>query len=93
FIENIPRTIPEGLKAVIKPGSWVVPPIFGLMQRLGNIEEKEMFNTFNMGIGLVLAVSAGDAGNILGTLDSMGEKAYLIGTVEKGEGGIGFCAK
>lgn len=93
FIENIPRTIPSGLKAVIKCGSWDIPPIFSLMQRLGNIEEKEMFNTFNMGIGLVLAVREEDSAQIIDTLKALGEKAYIIGKVAAGEGGIEFCGK
>lgn len=93
FIENIPRTIPAGLKAKVNIGSWEIPPIFKLMQKLGNIEEKEMFNTFNMGIGLVLIVKSGDASDVLNTLNSMGEKAYLIGSVSRGEGGIELCTK
>jgi phosphoribosylformylglycinamidine cyclo-ligase len=93
FIENIPRTIPSGLKAVIKPGSWSIPPIFKLMQKLGNIEESEMFNTFNMGIGLVLSVKNEAALDIQSTLRSLGEEAYIIGSVAKGEGGIEFCGR
>lgn len=93
FIENIPRTIPSGLMAVIKHGSWEIPPVFKLMQKLGNIEEKEMFNTFNMGIGLVLAVKKEDAEEIICTLGDLGEKAYIIGSVAKGEGGIVFCGR
>ncbi|HYE80931.1 MAG TPA: phosphoribosylformylglycinamidine cyclo-ligase [Clostridia bacterium] len=93
FIENIPRTIPSGLKAIISLGSWEIPPVFGLMQKLGNIEEMEMFNTFNMGIGLVLAVQKETAGEILRTLEELGEKAYIIGSVARGEGGIGFCGR
>ncbi|MGE5678149.1 MAG: phosphoribosylformylglycinamidine cyclo-ligase [Pseudomonadota bacterium] len=93
FIENIPRTIPAGLKAEIELGSWEIPHIFKLMQRLGNIEEREMLNTFNMGIGLVMAVNSGDAPEILKALRELGEKAYVIGSVVKGEGGIGFCGR
>lgn len=93
FIENIPRTIPSGLKAVINHGSWDIPPVFALMQKLGNIEEKEMFNTFNMGIGMVLAVRKEDADEILRTLRDLSEKAYIIGSVAKGEGGIEFCGR
>lgn len=93
FIENIPRTIPEGLRANIRLGSWEVLPIFKLMQRLGNIEEREMLNTFNMGVGLVLAVDSQDAKAVLDKLTEMGDKAYIIGHVEKGEGGITFCEK
>ena len=93
FIENIPRTIPSGLKAEISLGSWEVPSVFKLMQKLGNIDEMEMYNTFNMGIGLVLAVKNEDAEGILDTLRNLGEKAYIIGSVGKGEGGIGFCGR
>jgi phosphoribosylformylglycinamidine cyclo-ligase len=93
FIENIPRTIPAGLKAVIEHGSWDIPPVFKLMQKLGNIEEKEMFNTFNMGIGLVLAVGSEAVQEILETLKNLGEKADIIGSVAKGEGGIEFCRR
>ncbi len=88
FIENIPRTIPEGLKAVINTKSYTVPPIFRLMQRLGNIEEKEMYNTFNMGIGLVLVVGKKDADAVMEELKMTGEKPVLLGTIAKGEGGI-----
>lgn len=93
FIENIPRTIPSGLKAEISLGSWEVPSVFKLMQKLGNIDEMEMYNTFNMGIGLVLAVKKEDAEEILETLKDLGEKAYIIGNVAIGEGGIGFCGR
>ena len=67
--------------------------MFRLMQRLGSIEEKEMFNTFNMGIGLVLSVGKQDAEGILGTLEELGEKAYIIGCVAGGEGGMEFCGR
>lgn len=93
FIENIPRTIPAGLKAEITLGTWDIPPIFKLMQNLGNIEEKEMYNTFNMGIGLVMAVRKEDADEIIHTLGDLGEKAYIIGKVSKGEGGIELCGR
>jgi len=88
FIENIPRTIPEGLKAVINTKSYKVPPIFRLMQRLGNIEDKEMYNTFNMGIGLVLVVSKKDGEAIMEELSALGESPVLLGSIAKGEGGI-----
>lgn len=91
FIENIPRTIPKGLKAKINLGSFPVLPIFKLMQKLGKIEQREMFNTFNMGIGLVLVVDSEKAGNVMAALKAMDEKAYIIGSVVKGEGGIELC--
>lgn len=93
FIENIPRTIPKGFKARIELGSWPVLPIFNLMKDLGNIEDKALYNTFNMGIGLVLIADNGMADEILKTLESMGEKAYIIGDVISGEGGIELCKK
>lgn len=93
FIENIPRTIPEGLKAVVDLNSYEVPQIFKLMQRLGNIEEREMYNTYNMGIGMVFVVDSGIAEDVLKELKTLGETAYLLGTVEKGEGGIELCRK
>lgn len=93
FSENIPRAIPSGHKAVIEYGSFDILPVFKLMQKLGNIEEKEMYNTFNMGIGLVLVVNKGEAEDVLDTLGDLGEKAYIIGSVVKGEGGIEFCGR
>lgn len=93
FIENIPRTIPQGLKARIELGSWPILPIFDLMKDLGDMEDKVMYNTFNMGIGLVLIADKEMADDIIVTLKSMGEKAYIIGDVVSGEGGIELCQK
>lgn len=93
FIENIPRTIPKGLKCEIQLGSWDILPIFKLMQKLGNIEEKEMFNTFNMGIGLILIVNKKDEERVLQNLIHLGEKAYTIGKIIAGDGGIELCKK
>lgn len=91
FIENIPRIIPEGLKAVVKMEQVPILPIFKVMQRLGNIETKEMFNTFNMGVGLVMSVEPKDVDAVIDSLRALGEKPVIIGTVEKGEGGIELC--
>jgi phosphoribosylformylglycinamidine cyclo-ligase len=91
FIENIPRTIPEGLMAEIQLDSFPTLPIFKLMQKLGDIEDKEMFNTFNMGIGLVIIVNKEDAAGIMSSLSGMNETAYIIGKVIKGDGGIALC--
>ncbi len=93
FIENIPRTIPKGLKGRIELGSWPIPPIFGLMGELGKIEEQVLFNTFNMGIGLVIIVRESVAGDILNSLKNMDEKAYIIGDVIVGEGGLELCKR
>lgn len=88
FIENIPRMLPEGLKVNIQMGSWPVLPIFDMLKELGNMKEKDIFNTFNMGIGMVLAASEEDAPAIVDYLKSVGEAAYIIGTVAEGDAGI-----
>lgn len=90
FIENIPRMLPDGLCAVIKEGSWDVLPIFTLLQRAGNLKDSEMYNTFNMGIGMVMAVSADKASDAVACLEKSGEKAYIIGRVTEGEDGVVF---
>ena len=91
FIENIPRVLPEGLRVVIKKGSWPVLPVFNFISRLGDIPENNMFNTFNMGIGMVLVVSRLKAAGVLEFLNGEGEKAYEIGEVVRGEAGVEFC--
>lgn len=91
FIENIPRMIPEGLRVKIEKGSWPVLPIFDILQELGKIEERSIYNTFNMGIGMVMAVSADIAEDVVKYLNSTGEKAYIIGSVAEGEAGVDLC--
>jgi len=86
FTENIPRVLPEGLGADIAMGSWEMNPLFPLIQEKGNIDEAEMFKTFNMGIGFILAVDPSEADAMMKTIEKMGEKAYKIGTVTTGEG-------
>lgn len=86
FIENIPRMMPEGLGAAVEKGSWTVPPIFEALKKHGELESEEMFNIFNMGIGLVLSVRAEDRDKALDFFEQQGEKAYAIGSVVKGEG-------
>ena len=86
FIENIPRMMPEGTKINIKEGTWEILPIFRLIEEKGNVERMSMYNTFNMGIGMVAAVKAEDAEKAVKILSDMGEKAYIIGNVTKGEG-------
>lgn len=87
FYENIPRIIPEGMMAEIDKDSWNVPQIFKFLENKGNIPSDEMFNVFNMGIGLVMAVNAEDAGDILKKLEENGQKATVIGKVKKSENG------
>lgn len=91
FIENIPRMLPEGLMAKINLGSWDVLPIFTYMQEIGKLSERDMFNTFNMGIGLVMAVNKEQAKDIVAHFESMGEKAYIIGEVTEGSEGVELC--
>ena len=88
FIENVPRMLPDGLKAVIKKGTWKVLPVFDLMQEKGNIPERDMYNTFNMGIGMIVAVDADKAQAAMQCLESMGETAYIIGNLSEGEKGV-----
>jgi phosphoribosylformylglycinamidine cyclo-ligase len=91
FIENLPRMMPEGLKLVIRKGTWPILPVFSLMQEMGEVPELEMYNTFNMGIGMVLAVSKDIAAQVLEEAQKLGEKAYIIGEVAKGEESIEIC--
>ncbi len=88
FYENIPRMLPENLKAVVKKDSFEILPIFKLLQETGNIPERDMFNTFNMGIGMIAAVPQCEAEKAVKVLEEMGEKAYIIGTVEEGKNGV-----
>jgi len=84
FIENIPRVLPEGVNVEINYGSWPILPIFGLMQEKGGISNRDMFTTFNMGIGLVIVVPEEQAEQALSAAAELGEKAYRIGTVTEG---------
>ena len=86
FLENIPRMLPPGLGAVIEEGNWEVPPIFPFLESLGRVERLEMYNVFNMGIGLVIAVDEELAGDVLRCFTELGERAYAIGRVVEGEG-------
>lgn len=85
FYENIPRMLPDGVKAVVKKDSYEVPAIFKLLQKTGNIEEQMMYNTFNMGLGMVLAVRADDVDATIAALEKAGDKAYVVGHVEAGD--------
>ena len=91
FIENIPRMIPEGLRAEISLGAWPVPPVFELLREIGDIGVNSIYNTFNMGIGMVIAVAPDCAGDALKYLQTAGEKAYMIGEITEGEAGVVLC--
>ena len=91
FYENIPRMLPEGVRAVIKKDSYPVLPIFGLLQKEGTIAEEMMYNTYNMGLGMVLAVDSADADKTLAALKAAGESAYVVGEITEGEKGVSLC--
>lgn len=84
FIENIPRVLPDGVNVEIKTGAWPVPPIFGLIQQDGNITDRDMYTTFNMGVGMVLIVPAEQAEQAVAVAGAQGEQAYVIGEVTAG---------
>ncbi|KHF38116.1 phosphoribosylformylglycinamidine cyclo-ligase [Halalkalibacter okhensis] len=86
FYENIPRMLPAGVGVSVDNGSWPVPPIFSLLQKYGELTEKELFSTFNMGIGMVIVVPEEEYIPVLRTLEESGESAHIIGRVEEGTG-------
>ncbi len=85
FYENVPRMLPDGVKAVIRRDSYEVPAIFKMLQAKGEIDDHMMYNTYNMGIGMVMALDPKDAEAAIGAVEAAGEKAFVIGTVENGE--------
>lgn len=94
FIENIPRIVPQGLQAVIHGGTWQASPVFAHLQAIGGgIADRAMFNTYNMGIGMVLAVGADEADAVAARATALGDRAWVIGEVaeDKGEGAIQLC--
>ena len=91
FYENIPRMLPEGVRAVVKKDSYKVPPIFDMLQKDGDIDEQMMYNTFNMGLGMVLAVDPADVDKTLEAIKAAGEEGYIVGSVEAREKGVTLC--
>ena len=91
FYENIPRMLPEGKHAVIEKNSYPVPPIFTLMAREGNVEEHMMYNTYNMGLGMVLAVDPADVDKTMEAIQAAGETPYVVGKITDGEKGVTLC--
>jgi phosphoribosylformylglycinamidine cyclo-ligase len=83
FYDNIPRIIPQACRCVISKGSWDILPIFDVIREIGNVDEKEMFRVFNMGIGMMIIVSEKESQDVIDHLRMLGEKAYLIGVIEK----------
>ena len=90
FYENIPRMLPDGISAKIEKGSWTIPPIFGLLQKEGGISEHDMFNTFNMGVGMAVCVDKADADKTVEILKAYGEQAFVIGETVSGDGEVIF---
>lgn len=88
FFENLPRVLPKGRDIIVRRGSWEVPPVFHLIQKTGDVDEREMFSTFNMGIGLVLITSPYEGDKLVSLLKTKGEKACIIGEVVDGNGEV-----
>ena len=91
FYENVPRMLKEGTRAVIKKDSYPVPPIFSLLARTGGIEEQMMYNTYNMGLGMVVAVAPEDVDKTVAAIKEAGEQPYVVGHIEAGEKGVTLC--
>lgn len=91
FYENIPRMLPENCHAGIELGSWEIPPIFHVLQEAGHLEEADLFGTFNMGIGLVMAVDPSEAASVMDELNRQGEQAWVIGKVTRGAKQVSLC--
>ena len=91
FYENIPRMLPENICAVVEKDSYEVLPIFKLMQKVGGIEETMMYNTFNMGLGMILAVAKEDVDTVMEAIKAAGETPYIVGHCENGEKGVRLC--
>ena len=91
FYENIPRMLPEGVRAVVKKDSYPVLPIFRMLQKEGNIAEEMMYNTFNMGLGMIIAVDPADVDKTMEAIKAAGDTPYVVGSVEAGEKGVSLC--
>jgi phosphoribosylformylglycinamidine cyclo-ligase len=91
FYENVPRMLPEGMRAVIRKDSYEVPAIFRMLAQRGEIAEEMMYNTYNMGIGMVVAVAPSDVEKAMAAISAAGETSYIIGQIEEGEKGVTLC--
>ena len=91
FYENIPRMLIDGKRAVVEKNSYPVPPIFTMMAREGNVEEQMMYNTYNMGLGMVLAVDPADVDKTMEAIKAAGETPYVVGEIKDGEKGVTLC--
>lgn len=91
FFENVPRMLPENVRAIIKKESYPVPALFDLIQKNGNIEEHMMYNTFNMGLGMVIAVNPEDVETTMKAIEKAGDKCYVVGNIVEGDKGVDLC--
>ena len=91
FYENVPRMLPEGKRAVIEKNSYEIPAIFRLMQKKGEIDDQMMYNTYNMGLGMVLCVDPADVDKTMEAVKASGETPYVVGKIEDGEKGVTLC--
>lgn len=91
FYENVPRMLPEGIHATIKKDSYPVLPIFDLIAKNGHVEEKMMYNTFNMGLGMVIALDPSDVDTAMKAIKEAGEECYIVGSLSNGEKGVTLC--
>ena len=91
FYENVPRMLKDGVRAVIRKDSYPIPQIFKLLAEKGQIEEQMMYNTFNMGLGMVVAVDEADVDKTMAAIKAAGDQPYIVGTIENGEKGVTLC--
>ena len=91
FYENIPRMLPEGVTAKIEKDSYEIPPIFKLLAKTGNIEEQMMYNTYNMGLGMIVAINKADVDKTMEAIRATGDTPYVVGSIVEGEKGVILC--
>mgnify|MGYP000775424804 FL=1 len=91
FYENIPRMLIDGMHAVVEKDSYPVPPIFKLLAEKGDIEEQMMYNTYNMGLGMIVAVDPADVDKTMEAIKAAGDEPYVVGHIEAGEKGVTLC--
>lgn len=91
FYENVPRMLPDGVKAVINKNSYKVPAIFDLIAKNGNVAEEMMYNTFNMGLGMVVALDPSDVQKAMAAITEAGDQCYVVGSIEEGQKGVELC--
>ena len=91
FYENIPRMLPDGIRAEVKKDSYEVPAIFKMLATEGDISEEMMYNTYNMGVGMILALDSADVDKAIEAINAAGDKAFVVGKAVAGEKGVTLC--